>query len=599
MANVLVVRASYRKAYPVMESLKRAGYRVIVGMDTMISEALFSIFADEYAWIVNPYRSEKLYVASIISAIKKNDVDMVVPVGFIDFLLLSKYKDVLERYAIIPVDNFEKIINLSNKWYISELAESVGIDYPRTLFLKGDVDDASIRAFLNDVGLPLVVKGFGDDSKPRFVSSLDDLNKEIKLRSKAGVLLQEFIVGVGAGYFVLSDNGKPIAEFMHRRIVEVNPLGGASIKAASNFDPELLSLGRKIVEKTKFNGVMMVEFKKEAETGKYYLMEINPKFWGSLELAYKAGVDFPRYLADFYLKGEKPKRTSIKNVSFSWITEAVTSYSKHGLNVLTEIIQRALPDSFLLSDLHPYDPPNFVAKLLFTASSILRASNKVTIESTYLTKCLKDLLYKRRLDLIISDLDGTLAKLNIPWRSVRSKAVETDLIKPYKGINESLVQYWLTGDEHSFTKLHDLMKDYEINAAINIRKNETLSRLLKTIKQKSIYFAVVSKQCEEAITKCLSKLGILDYVDLIVGRDVTPLRFKALTYVIEKMKINKPYRGIVFGDTLIDVKAALKVGLIPCRIATNYIERLQAIDLNISYTDNITKILKLIADTLR
>jgi len=168
MANVLVVRASYRKAYPVMESLKRAGYRVIAGMDAMMSEALFSIFADEFVWVVNPYKSEKLYVASIIGAIKENSVDIVVPVGFIDFLLLSKYKDVLERYAVIPVDNFEKIVNLSNKWYISGLAESVEVNYPRTLFLKGDVDDASIRAFLDEVGLPLVVKGFGDDSRPRF-----------------------------------------------------------------------------------------------------------------------------------------------------------------------------------------------------------------------------------------------------------------------------------------------------------------------------------------------------------------------------------------------------------------------------------------------
>jgi phosphoglycolate phosphatase-like HAD superfamily hydrolase/carbamoylphosphate synthase large subunit len=599
VANVLVVRASYRKAYPVMESLKRAGYKVIAGIDAMMSEALFSIFADKFVWVVNPYKSEKLYVASIIGAIKENSVDIVVPVGFIDFLLLSKYKDVLERYAVIPVDNFEKIVNLSNKWYISGLAESVGVNYPRTLFLKGDVDDASIRAFLDEVGLPLVVKGFGDDSRPRFVSNFDYLNKEIKLRSKAGVLLQEFIVGVGAGYFVLSDNGKPIAEFMHKRIVEVNPLGGASIKASSNFDPELLSLGRRIVEKTKFNGVMMIEFKKETETGKYYLMEINPKFWGSLELAYKAGVDFPRYLVDFYLKGEKPRQPPIKNVSFSWITEAITSYSKYGLNVLTEIVQRALPDSLLFSDLHPYDPPNFMAKSLFTLYSLLRTSNKVTIGSTYLTKCLEDLLYKHKVDLIISDLDGTLVRLNVPWRSVRRKAIESDLIKPYKGINESFVQYWLTGDKHSFTKLHELIKDYEINAAINIRKNEALSKLLKTIKQKSISFAVVSMQCEEAIIKCLSKIGILDYVDVIVGRDVTPLRFKALTYAIEKMKISKPYQGIMFGDTLTDVKAAFKAGLIPCRIATSYIERLQARDLDISYTDNIAKILKLIGDTLR
>jgi hypothetical protein len=48
---------------------------------------------------MNPNSSEKLYIASIISAIKENHVDIVVPIGFIDFLLLSKHKEVLEKYA--------------------------------------------------------------------------------------------------------------------------------------------------------------------------------------------------------------------------------------------------------------------------------------------------------------------------------------------------------------------------------------------------------------------------------------------------------------------------------------------------------------------
>ena len=304
-------------------------------------------------------------------------------------------------------------------------------------------------------------------------------------------------------------------------------------------------------------------------------------------------------MVDLYLRGEKPKQISVKNVSFSWITEAVSSYSKHGLKVLIEIVQRALPNSPLFSDLHPYDPPNFTVKSFFTAFSFLKASNKVTIESTYLTGGLKDLLHKRKLDLIISDLDGTLVKLNIPWKIVRSKALEAGLIKPHKGINESFVQYWLMGDKHSFTKLHKFIKDYEINAAANLRRDKLLSSLFEIIKQKSVYFAVVSMQSEEAIIKCLSRLGILDYVDIIVSRDVTPLRFKALTYAIEKMKINEPYKGIMFGDTLIDIKAAFRAGLVPCRVATSYKEKLQAKDLDVSYTDNITEILKLISDVLR
>jgi protein-tyrosine-phosphatase len=39
----------------------------------------------------------------------------------------------------------------------------------------------------------------------------------------------------------------------------------------------------------------MVEFKRDVD-GTYWLMEINPRFWGSLALSIDAGIDFPRVL---------------------------------------------------------------------------------------------------------------------------------------------------------------------------------------------------------------------------------------------------------------------------------------------------------------
>jgi hypothetical protein len=45
-----------------MASLKRAGYSIIVGIDTMVNKALFSIFADKFVWIMNPNSSEKLSI---------------------------------------------------------------------------------------------------------------------------------------------------------------------------------------------------------------------------------------------------------------------------------------------------------------------------------------------------------------------------------------------------------------------------------------------------------------------------------------------------------------------------------------------------------
>jgi hypothetical protein len=45
----------------------------------------------------------------------------------------------------------------------------------------------------------------------------------------------------------------------------------------------------------------MVEFKRDARDGKAKLIEINGRFWGSLQLAVSSGVDFPSLCLDYYL----------------------------------------------------------------------------------------------------------------------------------------------------------------------------------------------------------------------------------------------------------------------------------------------------------
>ena len=51
-----------------------------------------------------------------------------------------------------------------------------------------------------------------------------------------------------------------------------------------------------MLDKLEWHGVAMVEFRYDTGDNDYKLVEINPKFWGSLDLALSAGVDFPYYL---------------------------------------------------------------------------------------------------------------------------------------------------------------------------------------------------------------------------------------------------------------------------------------------------------------
>ena len=110
------------------------------------------------------------------------------------------------------------------------------------------------------------------------------------------ILLQERIDGAGVGVFVLMRDDEVLAAFAHRRLREKPPSGGVSVLRESiALDPKLRDLSVALLRGFAWEGPAMVEYKVDS-TGKPYIMEINGRFWGSLQLAIDAGVDFPHML---------------------------------------------------------------------------------------------------------------------------------------------------------------------------------------------------------------------------------------------------------------------------------------------------------------
>jgi len=109
-------------------------------------------------------------------------------------------------------------------------------------------------------------------------------------------MLQEYIEGFGSGVFLLYDHGRCVAHFAYKRLREKPPTGCVSVLSESvEADPEQLSAAKALLDKVKWHGVAMVEFKVDA-AGNPYVIEVNPRFWGSLQLAIDSGVDFPMLL---------------------------------------------------------------------------------------------------------------------------------------------------------------------------------------------------------------------------------------------------------------------------------------------------------------
>jgi predicted ATP-grasp superfamily ATP-dependent carboligase len=168
----------------------------------------------------------------------------------------------------------------------------------------------------------LVVKGSLESGFVRYAYNLGELKekvREIQRLQGEYPLIQEYIPGVGFGFFGLFNKGELRALFMHKRVREYPVKGGPSTCAKSVFEPKLLDYIIKLFKALKWHGIVMVEFRRDVRDEEFKLMEINPKFWGSLDLAIASGVDFPYLLYKMAVEGDVEPSFRYKiGVRFLW-----------------------------------------------------------------------------------------------------------------------------------------------------------------------------------------------------------------------------------------------------------------------------------------
>jgi hypothetical protein len=129
-------------------------------------------------------------------------------------------------------------------------------------------------------------------------------------------VVQGYVHGVGVGVFLLRWRGEVRARFMHRRLHEMPHTGGASSLRESWWHAYIASDAEAKLDRVNWDGVAMVEYRWDSATDRFFLMEMNLRFWGSIHLALYAGVDFPALLADSFfgktIPPQAPPRLGLK-----------------------------------------------------------------------------------------------------------------------------------------------------------------------------------------------------------------------------------------------------------------------------------------------
>jgi predicted ATP-grasp superfamily ATP-dependent carboligase len=311
--RVLVTDGDNRAALAVTRSLGRHGHHVIVGDRRSPSLAQTSRYCAERLLYPDPTASEQECVAALLTAVRDRGVDVVLPVTDITTMLVTSHRLEFERHCRVPFADAQTIDRAADKIDMVETARRLDVPVPRSWFVNAPGDEPEHF----DVPYPIVVKPHRSRVRTSagwrsgavgYARSREELSADLRRRHPAEfpVILQERIVGPGVGIFVCYDRGELVSVFSHRRLREKPPSGGISVLSESiAVDPHAREYSERLLRDLHWHGVAMVEFKRDERDGLPKLMEINGRFWGSLQLAIEAGVDFPKILLDT-IAGRRP-----------------------------------------------------------------------------------------------------------------------------------------------------------------------------------------------------------------------------------------------------------------------------------------------------
>ena len=303
--RVLVTDGNERAALAITRALGRERVQVIVGAESARSLAGASRYCRHRFVYPSPYQEPDQFVTALVAAAQEHQADALFPVSDIAMHILGREKPRFGSQLHIPTPSAEVFEAISDKYRLMRQAVEAGVPIPETIFVPdGRLDGLSEKI----TEFPVVVKPGcslvkeqGRWTKTAVCYAHSRMELESIYRSQPHLcrpsLIQRRIIGEGQGLFVLMQEGKPLGIFAHRRIRERPPSGGVSVLRESIALPkDMVEATLKLLQPVRWHGVAMVEFKVESASGRPMLMEINGRFWGSLQLALDAGINFPLLL---------------------------------------------------------------------------------------------------------------------------------------------------------------------------------------------------------------------------------------------------------------------------------------------------------------
>ncbi len=297
VTRVLVLDASVRQALAACRALGRAGFEVGTAGWSPEAVAGRSRHSVRYHELPSPGGPSAAFEGAVAAAIAAHRYDVILSV---DDRTLARLDTVELPVPSVPTLG-EPFRLLTEKLQLVELARRAGVDYPATCRLDDFITDGGRR-----FSFPVVVKsarsGVATPEYAELASGarvVDDLSSAVEagarlVRKGHDAIVQERVwTNRKLNVVLIRRDGRSELRYAHEALRESPPEGGlgVTLRTVSADDPDVLpaveSLER-ICDAAGYEGIVQAEL--YVEPGRAWLIDVNPRLWGSTWFAERLGL---------------------------------------------------------------------------------------------------------------------------------------------------------------------------------------------------------------------------------------------------------------------------------------------------------------------
>ncbi len=302
MPKALVTSGNTRVAYAICCNLAARGFEVYIGDKSSFTMAGMSRYCKGRMTYPSPFTEQEAFIETICDFVKENQIDVLVPVLEETFTCL-KNQEILKNSGVnFLFPKYEDALKLHAKGTLTALAKEFDIYTPQTWELTEIFASTFNR---EDIIFPILVKpkqgggGWGMQKFNSFEEFYAITSKEIN--NPENYIVQQLIEGQLIGACGIFYNGEHIASDSYKLITNYPLRVGQSTTRLTQYYPDALESFKKILTHLSWNGVCQMDFIYDEKNCKSYLIDANPRFWGSVKHNIAAEMEYPFYYAQLSL----------------------------------------------------------------------------------------------------------------------------------------------------------------------------------------------------------------------------------------------------------------------------------------------------------